>query len=750
MNAEREARREAARRAIDQLYYELIHNLVIETTRIGIEVKNLKMRVESLASRLEFNERRARALESVVVYKPAEPEERPVQRAQAQAQHRPSAAAFAARPSLMRRRRAPRQRRRRRHCRPRQPRRRRPPSQRQEPDASGQGAPAEGPGQRSRRRRRRRGRRGGGSAAAIMGDAGTTLDASAPTDSTEQMDAMDRMDDDGSPESEEAHAVAAETVDQALAAPAERSDLSSMIQRHGVRRGRAGAGHDAAEDRCPPRARSRAELRVVPRQIAGRRAQGRSLDASRASGPSDEIEGRQAQGRPCPTLTRSEARGRRAALRPGDQRRRRAARALHRRAPRAPRRGRGPDDLRHATTSRGGTSCRPASSRSTAFRSAGSASSTSAIRCVFGKRSDRVFEQPHSLGDELDWLDAEGPTSPALVDYIAKHAADYDYCLFFSYRYYHAYHGARAAGSRAILVPTAERDATIGLSIFQPLFRGVRALMYNSPEERAMIQARLRQSGRAGRRRRHRIGRARTTRSRRGSARSTTSAGRLPSMSAAIDENKGCKELFEFFQGYLAGSGGQALARPDRQLAAADSRASAHPPSRLPRRRRQVRRDGGRGSADHAVVLREPVDGGARSVGARTAGAGQRQMRRAEGPVHPQQRRALLRDVSASSSRRCARSSRTAGSAATLGRNGRQFFREHYDWPVIERKYLDMLERLTKETGPARGRRDPLPGWFDRAAARTLPRGAQDGRWPQAAASARRSTGRATRGRDAS
>ena len=55
----------------EALYYELIHNLVIETTRLGIEVKNLKMRVESLTSRLEFNERRARALESVVVYKPA-------------------------------------------------------------------------------------------------------------------------------------------------------------------------------------------------------------------------------------------------------------------------------------------------------------------------------------------------------------------------------------------------------------------------------------------------------------------------------------------------------------------------------------------------------------------------------------------------------------------------------------------------------------------------------------------------------
>src|SRR5262249_9099365 len=42
---------------------------------------------------------------------------------------------------------------------------------------------------------------------------------------------------------------------------------------------------------------------------------------------------------------------------------------------------------------------------------------------------------------------------------------------------------------KSIIVPTAERDATIGLSMFGPVFRGVRALMYNSPEERAMIQA---------------------------------------------------------------------------------------------------------------------------------------------------------------------------------------------------------------------------------------------------------------------
>ena len=55
-----------------ELSYEILHNLVLEVTRLGIEVKNLKMRVESLSGRLEFGERRARALESVVQYQPGE------------------------------------------------------------------------------------------------------------------------------------------------------------------------------------------------------------------------------------------------------------------------------------------------------------------------------------------------------------------------------------------------------------------------------------------------------------------------------------------------------------------------------------------------------------------------------------------------------------------------------------------------------------------------------------------------------
>jgi len=120
----------------DDLYYELFHNLVLELTRTSIEVKNLKMRVESLTGRLEFNERRARALESVVVYKP-EDTERPNVAAHADPVQRPARETSLLAPAAT------------------------------APLAPGNAA-SEGPGQRSRRRRRRRGRRGAGPAAALM------------------------------------------------------------------------------------------------------------------------------------------------------------------------------------------------------------------------------------------------------------------------------------------------------------------------------------------------------------------------------------------------------------------------------------------------------------------------------------------------------------------------------------------------------------------------------------------------------
>jgi len=60
-----------------QVSVELLNNLVVETTRLAIEVKNLKMRVESLSSRYDFADRRARALEGIVQGKLEDREDEP-------------------------------------------------------------------------------------------------------------------------------------------------------------------------------------------------------------------------------------------------------------------------------------------------------------------------------------------------------------------------------------------------------------------------------------------------------------------------------------------------------------------------------------------------------------------------------------------------------------------------------------------------------------------------------------------------
>ena len=58
-----------ARAELDVLTYEVLNNLVVEMTRLAIDLKNHKMRVESVAARLDFDERRSRALEEIVQFR---------------------------------------------------------------------------------------------------------------------------------------------------------------------------------------------------------------------------------------------------------------------------------------------------------------------------------------------------------------------------------------------------------------------------------------------------------------------------------------------------------------------------------------------------------------------------------------------------------------------------------------------------------------------------------------------------------
>ena len=329
---------------------------------------------------------------------------------------------------------------------------------------------------------------------------------------------------------------------------------------------------------------------------------------------------------------------------------------------------------------------------------------------VFGLQSERVFEHAHSFADELEWLDAEGPTSPALVDYIRQHAAAFDYLLFFSYRYYHAYHGPRAAGAKAILVPTAERDQTVGLTMFQPLFRGVRALMYNSPEERAMIQT---VSGNA-----HVpgvvVGVGSNVPAHTQPARFRQKhdiRGPFAVYVGRIDRNKGCNELFEFFLSYARERYGRL------SLVLVGNTLLPIPPH--PRIRHvgfldDAEKFDAMAAAD--VLIMPSFFESLSMVALESWAIGRPVLANGRCDVLKGQcirsNAGLFYDNEAEFVEALRAIEQNRWLTAALGRNGRQFFREHYEWPVIEGKYLEMFARLS--TDPAPRPVEPLPGWIDR------------------------------------
>jgi glycosyltransferase involved in cell wall biosynthesis len=106
----------------------------------------------------------------------------------------------------------------------------------------------------------------------------------------------------------------------------------------------------------------------------------------------------------------------------------------------------------------------------------------------FGRLQDELLQFPHTEADELRWMEEQGPHSIDLIRFIKKNKDDYDFFIFFSYRYWHSFHGIRTVPHKSILVPTAEPDPVIHFKIFKGLFHLPQGFVYNSVEEKRLIQ----------------------------------------------------------------------------------------------------------------------------------------------------------------------------------------------------------------------------------------------------------------------
>ena len=62
---------------LNAYYVHLLHNLAVEVTKLNLEVQELKNRALQLQGRLEFQARREKTLEEMVVYRDVPPPKEP-------------------------------------------------------------------------------------------------------------------------------------------------------------------------------------------------------------------------------------------------------------------------------------------------------------------------------------------------------------------------------------------------------------------------------------------------------------------------------------------------------------------------------------------------------------------------------------------------------------------------------------------------------------------------------------------------
>jgi glycosyltransferase involved in cell wall biosynthesis len=167
----------------------------------------------------------------------------------------------------------------------------------------------------------------------------------------------------------------------------------------------------------------------------------------------------------------------------------------------------------------------------------------------FADLSDEVFDGPAADERQEAWFRENGPDCPALLDHLRTEGRGYDLVLFWAFRYAPSFFGVPLVRDRAVLLPTAEEDRAVDLSILEGFFQLPAAYLFLTPEEEALVSTRA--------------GRALEPSAVIGMGldpAGALAAARFPARVTTpyllylgrVDRNKGCDTLLEYFQEYAS------------------------------------------------------------------------------------------------------------------------------------------------------------------------------------------------------
>ncbi|MGB3907935.1 MAG: glycosyltransferase [Methanomethylovorans sp.] len=166
----------------------------------------------------------------------------------------------------------------------------------------------------------------------------------------------------------------------------------------------------------------------------------------------------------------------------------------------------------------------------------------------FNKCSEKVLCKDHSIDEEIEWMKLQGPYSTKLFKFIEDNKDHYNLFFFFTYLYCTTFFGLPLVANKAILVPAAHDEPPIYLSIFNEMFHKPRAIMYNTKEEKDFVIQRFHNENIPY----DIAGSGVTLPDGLSNVKSLdiNNKGTFITYMGRIDESKGCGELFDFFQRY--------------------------------------------------------------------------------------------------------------------------------------------------------------------------------------------------------
>jgi glycosyltransferase involved in cell wall biosynthesis len=110
---------------------------------------------------------------------------------------------------------------------------------------------------------------------------------------------------------------------------------------------------------------------------------------------------------------------------------------------------------------------------------------------AFDALSPGTYARPEDLELGHRWMRAQGPDVPGIAEHLRLEGDAYDAVCVLPYLYATAPEAIAIARDRAVLVPLAHDEPPLRLRIFDEMFARPGVLVFNTPEERAIVERRF-------------------------------------------------------------------------------------------------------------------------------------------------------------------------------------------------------------------------------------------------------------------